>query len=142
MLPNFFSTEQATEYVKENFLWSLKESFTLRPSLLPENHHGLSLNFDLLMAMQYAHNSRILEMTHAIFYAMVVNNARELGLSSRIAMDCMISALNWGVIESWLWGIEKRLRRAQIPRLVDLIANPAPAGGPEEDSRLNDALSA
>ena len=63
MFPNFLSTEQVPEYVRRNFLWSLRESSTLRPSLLPENHHGLSLNFDLLMAMQYAHNSRILEMT-------------------------------------------------------------------------------
>ncbi|KAJ8422196.1 hypothetical protein Cgig2_000661 [Carnegiea gigantea] len=87
MFPNFSSTEQAVEYVRENFLWSLRESSALRPSLLPENHHGLFPNFDLLMAMRYAHNSRISEMAQAIFYAMVLNDAAELGLSSRTAMD-------------------------------------------------------
>ncbi|KAJ8426511.1 hypothetical protein Cgig2_023270 [Carnegiea gigantea] len=35
-------------------------------------------------------------------------------------------------------GIEGRLRRAQIRCLVNSIANLAPAGGPEEDSRLGD----
>jgi len=50
--------------------------------------------------------------------------------------------LKWDVIESWPWGIEERLRRAHVPRLVDLIANPTLAGDPKEDSRLSDAPSA
>ncbi|KAJ8428395.1 LOW QUALITY PROTEIN: hypothetical protein Cgig2_029018 [Carnegiea gigantea] len=113
MFPNFLSTEQEAD-------------------LLPKNHHGLYPNFDLLVAMWYAHNFRILEMRQAIFYAKVLNDVVELGLSSRIMMNYMMSVLrelNWAVIESWLWGIEERLRRAQIPRLVDLIANLVPAGG-------------
>jgi len=72
---------------------------------------------------------------------MVVNDAVELGLSSRITIDCMMSLLqelNWAVIEYWLWGIEERLKRAQITHLIDLIANPAPASGLEKDSRLHD----
>ncbi|KAJ8434141.1 hypothetical protein Cgig2_000861 [Carnegiea gigantea] len=121
------------------------ESSILRPSLLPENHHSLSPNFDLLVTMRYAHNFHISEITQAIIYAMVLNDVAELGLSSRIAMDYMISVLrelNWAVIESWLWGIEEKLRRAQFPYLVDLIANPTLAGGLEEDSRLSDVPSA
>jgi len=90
--------------------------------------------------MQYAHYSRIPEK--AIFYATVLNDAAELGLLSRITMDCMMSVLrelNWVVIESGMWGIEERLRRAQTPRLVNLIANPVPVGDLEEDLRLSDA---
>ncbi|KAJ8426089.1 hypothetical protein Cgig2_006570 [Carnegiea gigantea] len=41
MFPNFLSTEQAAEYVRNNINWSLREPFTLRPNLLPKAHHGL-----------------------------------------------------------------------------------------------------
>ncbi|KAJ8423520.1 hypothetical protein Cgig2_011981 [Carnegiea gigantea] len=61
---------------------------------------------------------------------MVLNDASEQGLSSRIMMDCMMSTFR-----------ELKLRRAQIPRLEDLIANP-PVRDPEEVSTLNDAPSA
>ena len=87
MFPNFLSTEQAADYVRVNFLWPLRESSILRPSLLPESNHGLCPNFNLFVAMRYAHNSRIPEMTQAIFYPMVLNDAAKLGLSSRITMD-------------------------------------------------------
>ena len=73
------------------------------------------------MVMRYGHNLRIPEVTQAIFYVVVLNNAAELELSSRIAMDCMMSVLwelNWAVIEFWLWGIEERLRKVQIPILL------------------------
>ena len=115
---------------------------SLRPSLLPENHHDLCPNFDLRVAVDYAHIFRIPDMMQAVFYAMVLNDAAELGLSSRVMVDAMMSVLrglNWAVIESWLWGIEERLRKAQIPRLVGLITKPALAGGLKEDSKLSDA---
>ncbi|KAJ8432190.1 hypothetical protein Cgig2_013732 [Carnegiea gigantea] len=121
MFPNFLSTQQVAEYVRDSFNWSLRESSTLRPNLLPKNHHDLCPNFDLLVAMRYAHSSDIPKMIQAIFYAMVLNKAAGLGLSSRI-----------------LWGIEDRISRAHIPHLVDLIAHPL-ACGPEEVSTLNDA---
>ena len=91
----------------------MRESSTLRPNLLPKNHHDLFPNFNLLVTTWYAYNSRIPEMIQAILYAIVLNEAAELGLSSRIAMDCMMSALwelKWTVIESWLWGIDERLQ--------------------------------
>jgi len=36
-------------------------------------------------------------------------------------------------------GIKERLKRALIPHLIDLIANPAVVDGLEEDSRSSDA---
>ncbi|KAJ8433817.1 hypothetical protein Cgig2_017887 [Carnegiea gigantea] len=105
IFPNFLSTEQAAEYVRDNFHWSLRELSTLWPNLLHKNHHGHCPNFELLVTMRYAESSHTPEMIQAIFYAMVLNEVAELGLSSRIAMDCMMSALRelkWDVIESWL----------------------------------------
>ncbi|KAJ8423526.1 hypothetical protein Cgig2_030021 [Carnegiea gigantea] len=93
IFPNFLSIEQAVEYVKENFFWSLRESSTLRASLLPENYHGLCPNFDHFVIMRHTHNSHIPEMTQAIFYAMVLNDPVELGLSSKIVIDYMMSVL-------------------------------------------------
>ncbi|KAJ8438074.1 LOW QUALITY PROTEIN: hypothetical protein Cgig2_025479 [Carnegiea gigantea] len=68
----------AAKYARENFLWSLRESSTLRPNLLPENHHGLCPDFDLLVPMWHAH---------------ALNDDTEPGQPSRVAMDCMMSTL-------------------------------------------------
>jgi len=52
--------------------------------------------------MQYAQSSHIPEMIQTIFYAIVLNEVAELGLSSKIVIDCMMSALQelkWDVIK-------------------------------------------
>ena len=69
LFPNFASTEQAAKYVRDNFPSALRESLALGPKLLPQDYHGLCSCFDLTMAMRYAHDSNILGMVQAIFYA-------------------------------------------------------------------------
>ncbi|KAJ8427752.1 hypothetical protein Cgig2_008556 [Carnegiea gigantea] len=81
--PNFLDTTQAAEY-------PLREFSPLRPKLLPLNFHGLCPNFDHLMVMQFAHTCHIPKMVQATFYAIVLNEAAELGLLSRVAMDRMM----------------------------------------------------
>ncbi|KAJ8428663.1 hypothetical protein Cgig2_006284 [Carnegiea gigantea] len=52
--------------------------------------------------MQFAHTGHIPEMVQVIFYAMVLNEAAELGLSSRFATDCMmldLPELKWDIME-------------------------------------------
>ncbi|KAJ8435431.1 hypothetical protein Cgig2_013929 [Carnegiea gigantea] len=69
----------------------------------------------------------------ATFYAMVVDDAAELGLSHRLTMDCMIWAmqkLNWGRLESWLVDIDHRLRRAQASRRATLLTAAMPPSNP------------
>ncbi|KAJ8436128.1 hypothetical protein Cgig2_001155 [Carnegiea gigantea] len=103
LLPNFTSTKQANEYVQDTFRWHLRQSSALRPNLLPEDYHGLYSGFDLGVATQYAHDSSIPEIVQAIFYAMVLNDTAELGLSCRIDMNCTMSVLrrlNWAIIET------------------------------------------
>jgi len=84
-------------------------------------------------------------MIQAIFYAMVLNEVAELGLSSRIVMDCMMSAL-WEINRRSLspgYGESRKgSREHRFLCLVDLIANPAPTCGPKEESRLSDTSSA
>ena len=82
-------------------------------------------------------------MVQAAFYAMVLNDAAQLGLSCRIDMNSMMSVLrylNWAVIETWLWRNELRLRRDQIPYLANPPADPAANSDPVEDSGFSDAL--
>jgi len=55
-------------------------------------------------------------MVQVIFYAMVIDDAAELGLSCRLTMDCVMWAmqkLDWGLVEAWLGDIDRKLRRAQ-----------------------------
>ena len=78
LFSSFTSTEQAAEYVRDTFRWSSRETLSLNPNLLPKDHHGPCPSFALGVVMQYAHNSNVLDMVYAIFYAMVLNDAAEL----------------------------------------------------------------
>ncbi|KAJ8431037.1 hypothetical protein Cgig2_022979 [Carnegiea gigantea] len=93
LFPNFTSTEQAAEYIRDTSRWHLRESSARRPNPLPEDYRSLYPGFNLGMATQYAHDSNILEMVQAIFYVMVLNDTTELGLSCWIDMNCKMSVL-------------------------------------------------
>jgi len=82
---NFTSTAMAVEYVRETFQWPLRDTAAqcLRP--LPKNHLILYQSFDLGMATRYAQDSNIPKMVQAIFYAMVVNEVAEWGITCRIS---------------------------------------------------------
>ncbi|KAJ8427243.1 hypothetical protein Cgig2_016935 [Carnegiea gigantea] len=82
VFPDFLSTEQAVDYVRATFRWHLSEvSRPFRP--LPENYHDLCPYFDLDMAEESTQDFLIPEITQAVFYTMVVNNAVELAVTSR-----------------------------------------------------------
>jgi len=111
--PAFLDTTQAAKYVRDNFRWSLRESSALCPTLLPPNFHALCPNFELFVAIQFAHTTNIPEMVQVIFCAMVLNEAAELRLLSRAAMDRVMLdlwELKWDIIEVWLQDINERLR--------------------------------
>jgi len=93
IFPNFANTEQAAEYIQDNFRWALREPSAPSPRPLPSDYHGLCPRFDLGVAMRYAHDSHIPKMVQIIFYTMVVDDAAELGLSRRLTMDCMMQAM-------------------------------------------------
>jgi len=63
------------------------------PEPLLTDYHSLCPGFDFGVATQYAQNSNIPEMMQAIFYAMVVNDVAELGLTSRLSIECMMWAI-------------------------------------------------
>ncbi|KAJ8420764.1 hypothetical protein Cgig2_030940 [Carnegiea gigantea] len=104
LFPNFANTEQATEYVRDHFRWSLRDPTDLGPRPLPSDYHGLC-----------------------------PHDAAELGLARRLIMDCVMLAmpkLDWGPIEAWLKDNDQRLLRAQASHPADYPANLMLAGGP------------
>ncbi|KAJ8436372.1 hypothetical protein Cgig2_032193 [Carnegiea gigantea] len=62
LFPNFADTDQAADYVQDNFRWALRERSApgLRP--LSSDYRGLCPCFDLGVATRYAHDSHIPEM--------------------------------------------------------------------------------
>ncbi|KAJ8437664.1 hypothetical protein Cgig2_028602 [Carnegiea gigantea] len=81
--PIFRDTAQAVEYVRDNLRWSMRESSSLHPNLLPLHFTAYCPEFDHIMAMQFVHATYIPEMVQAIFYAMVINDMAELRLIRR-----------------------------------------------------------
>ncbi|KAJ8448594.1 hypothetical protein Cgig2_010481 [Carnegiea gigantea] len=98
---------------------------------LPTDHHSLYPGFNLSVATQYAHDPNIPEMVQAMFYAMVVNDVVEQGLTCRLTVKCMIWVmyqLNWAPI-----------KRAHASRLANPSADLASSSGPVEHTGLSDA---
>jgi len=71
----------------------MREPFAPGPMLFPLDYHDLCSHFDLGVATWYAHDSNIPEMVQAIFCAMVIDDAVELGLSRRLTIDCVMWAI-------------------------------------------------
>ena len=55
--------------------------------------------------MRYALDSNTPKIVQIIFYAMVIDNVAELGLSCRLTVDCVMwvmRKLDWVPVEAWL----------------------------------------
>jgi len=88
LFSNLASTEQAAEYVRDTFCWTLRESSALRPKPLPMDDLDLCPCFDIGVATWYAYDSNIPKMVQAIFYAMVVDYAAEMVQEIFYARSC------------------------------------------------------
>ncbi|KAJ8442131.1 LOW QUALITY PROTEIN: hypothetical protein Cgig2_011321 [Carnegiea gigantea] len=60
-------TEQAAEYIRDHFRWSLRDRSALGLRPLPSDYHGLCPRFDLKVATQYTHDSNTLEVVQIGF---------------------------------------------------------------------------
>ncbi|KAJ8452431.1 hypothetical protein Cgig2_000020 [Carnegiea gigantea] len=105
LFPNFASTEQVAEYVRHHFRCPLRDPSDPGPRPLPSEYLGVCPRFDLGVATRYGLDSNTPEIVQIIFYAIVIDNAAELGFSRRLIVDCVIRAvrkLDWGPVEAWL----------------------------------------
>jgi len=72
---------------------------------LLEDYHSLCPDFNLEMVEASAQDFHILELTRAIFYVIVLNDALTLGVACVYMLDALVPVLewlNWGTFESWL----------------------------------------
>ncbi|KAJ8433284.1 hypothetical protein Cgig2_014193 [Carnegiea gigantea] len=95
------------------------------PQQLPENYHGLCPYFDIDKAEESARDFRIPETTPAVFYSMVLNDAVELGVTSRVMADALMSVLkclNWDFFESWFGRMAKIRMTGRLRSPDELLA--------------------
>ncbi|KAJ8421484.1 hypothetical protein Cgig2_014962 [Carnegiea gigantea] len=96
------STEEVADNVRETFRWHWRSaSHPLRP--LPEDYRELCPCFTLSEAEEAAHDFNLPEMVQATFYAMLLNDAMELGIASGfIDVDLKVSleGLRWTPFKS------------------------------------------
>ncbi|KAJ8451345.1 hypothetical protein Cgig2_014117 [Carnegiea gigantea] len=129
--PSFRDTVQAAEYVRGNLCWSVRETSSLYPNLLPLHFTAYCPEFDHIVAMQFAHAAHIPEMVQAIFYAMVINDATKLRLIRRETRESLmldLRKMRWDIIEVWMLSIEDKLKDAQV-------SSPSGDGRPQPSAR-------
>ncbi|KAJ8434679.1 hypothetical protein Cgig2_024751 [Carnegiea gigantea] len=143
VFPDFLSTKQAADYVRETFKWHLRG--TERPSRpLHENYHDLCPYCNLDVAEDAAQGCRIPEMTQAVFYATVVSEAFELGVVNWYLVEHSKSSLKglwWYMCEAWLQIDKHALLWAQYHRQANQRGGPRPANNGEENLKSSDAPS-
>ncbi|KAJ8451339.1 hypothetical protein Cgig2_014111 [Carnegiea gigantea] len=103
-----------------NFQWPLRETSAQRPKPPPEDHLILCPSFGLSMATQYAQDSNTPEMVQAIFYAMVISEVAERGITCRISGKCLMWALqqlHWGPFKFWFKNVRRMTKTKFTPRI-------------------------
>ncbi|KAJ8428791.1 hypothetical protein Cgig2_009976 [Carnegiea gigantea] len=112
--PSFHDTVQAAEYVRDNLRWSVRETSSLRPNVLPLHFTADSPEFDHIVAMQFAYAAHILEMLQAIFYDMVINDVAKLRLIRKETG------------KSLMLDLRTSSKMLKLPRLVETVYHPQP----------------
>ncbi|KAJ8428675.1 hypothetical protein Cgig2_006349 [Carnegiea gigantea] len=94
-----------------------QERATRLPRPLPEDYHDLCPRFLLPEAEGAALDFELPEMVQAAFYAMLLNDAIELGVVRDFIADDLKSTLvglRWTCFEAWMSRTSHKLREAQL----------------------------
>ena len=93
------------EYVVRHFAWDRRGiAFPLSP--LPKDFQALYLSYELAVAKEAVEDYVLPELPRAIFYVMLLNEAKRLGVLHGRALRALESALTelrWSTFESWVW---------------------------------------
>ena len=87
------------------------------PHPLPEDFHVLCLCFSLAQAEGAAAEFELPEIVQVTFYAMLLNEAFELGVAHDYMAESMKSSLvglRWSTFEVWLDCMDEVIRGAQL----------------------------
>ncbi|KAJ8420236.1 hypothetical protein Cgig2_023223 [Carnegiea gigantea] len=131
VFPHFLSTEEMADHGAAH-----------PPRPLPKNYHDLCLGFNLSDTKEATRNFRIPKMVRAVSYAIVVNEAFEMGVLSRDLAEHLKSSLKglqWYMYEAWLQLDKHTLLWAQYHAQVNPGAGPKPMNGKEQNSASSDA---
>ncbi|KAJ8431066.1 hypothetical protein Cgig2_017062 [Carnegiea gigantea] len=114
--PCSLDTKAMGEYVICHFAWDCRAvAFPLSP--LPKDFQPPCLSFELSVTEEAAKYYKLLELSQVIFYAMLLNEAKRLGLSHGRALRSLESALielRWSTFEPWVWLYADRIFKARF----------------------------
>ncbi|KAJ8430921.1 hypothetical protein Cgig2_033549 [Carnegiea gigantea] len=134
--PPIYNTRQMANYARETFIWRWRSALRL-PRPLPEDFHVLCLRFSLAEAEGAAAEFELLEIVQATFYAMLLNEAVELGVPHEYTVESMKSSLvglRWSPFEVWMDCMDCPLRGAQLYQPADEVEVRGSQDGYEEGS--------
>ena len=138
--PPAHSTREMANYVREAFTWRGRNASRL-PCLLPEDFNLLCLCFSLAEVEAAAAESGMPETVQAMFYAMLLNEMLELGVTHEYAAENMRSllvGLRWSDFEVWMRIMDLVIRGAQLHRQPDEVEVRGACDGRGEDAGAAD----
>ncbi|KAJ8424979.1 hypothetical protein Cgig2_031928 [Carnegiea gigantea] len=121
--PPIHSIKEMANYVRETFIWRWR-SASRPPRPLPEDSHVLCPRFSLVEAENAATEFELPEMVQVTFYAMLLNEAVELGMTHEYTAESMkssLAGLRWSTFEVWMDCMNCILRGAQLYRPADEV---------------------
>jgi len=113
------------DHVRETFKWHWTSALR-PPCALPEYYQDLCPCFTLFDMKKTACDFELSKMVQATFYAMLLNDAVELGLADRFmaaSLRASLEGLRWTSLESWLnvdrrGLLEVQLRQRTPPMVI------------------------
>ncbi|KAJ8433523.1 hypothetical protein Cgig2_006670 [Carnegiea gigantea] len=114
--PHFLDTKAMSEFVSCHFSWD-RRGITFPQSPFPKEFQTLCPGFELAVAEQSAKHYKLLEVPQVIFYSMLLNEAKRLGVlhGKRLrSLEVTLTELHWSAFESWLWLFGDRIYEARF----------------------------
>ena len=111
-----YNTREMADYVRESFVWRWRRASRL-PRSLPEDLQALCPRFSLSEVEDAAVNCELSETVQATFYAMLLNEAVELGVVHGFTskdLKLALVALRWSCLGVWMGCVNHVLREAQL----------------------------
>ena len=114
--PRALDTKGMSEFVVRRFVWDQRGK-AFPPLPLPKDFQTLCPDFNMVVAEQAVEDYGLPEITHAIFYVMLLIEAKRLGVlyGPRLqSLEVALSEVRWGPFMSWVWLFGDRIYEARF----------------------------
>ncbi|KAJ8434801.1 LOW QUALITY PROTEIN: hypothetical protein Cgig2_033751 [Carnegiea gigantea] len=125
--PPLYDTREMAEYRRA----------TRPPRPLPKYYHVLCPRFSLPEAERAAANFELPKIVQATFYAMLLNEAVELGVFYGRRPEVIPCGLRWSCFEAWMSRVNHELREAKLRQRTITVEVCGPSDGQQESSGSN-----